>query len=315
MLNDHPRTVRGMEVDPPPFSAWRTRSNEQRAQVDSKKPSFLSRLKHTLDKDIWPRLPQKKRPVQSPAGRLPQELAESIIDHLWYHVDSLLACCLTCRAWVEPSRYHLFYKRRLIYEHQYKSLSTLRRYGLIAYIRRIELDLLPAFPNKFPMFRYLKDMGPAVSLRALALTEYNAFYLSGSTRLAQATASLVTLELVSPGGAASDILRFICLFPNLDNLLVAKYSKWGATRPLCYGTSPSFRGVLTLKYMDCIGEDGFVQGLLKVPGGLQFQGLVLRCNEGVEQLISACSRTLRTLFYQPRRSGVRWWRVRHMSPR
>ena len=258
---------------------------------------------------------QKEQPVQSPAGRLPQELAEYIIDHLWYHLDSLLACCLTCRAWVEPSRYHLFYRRRLIHEHQYKSLIALRRYGLIDYIRRIELDLLPPYSKNSPTFRYLKDMGPATSLRALALTDYTIFNSSETPRLAQATASLVTLELINPEGTSTDILKFICLFPNLDNLSVVNLSKRGSRPAPRYGVSPSFRGTLTLKHMDCGGDRGFVQMLLKIPGGLRFQKLVLKCNKGTELLIPACSRTLRTLCYQPRRSGVRQWRVRLMGLR
>ena len=303
--DDDPHILHSMEVDLKfPFRPG-TRTNGQRPQVDSKKPSFLSRLKSTLDKDIWTRSPQKKRPVQPPAGRLPQELMEYIIDHLWYHLESLLACCLTCRAWVEPSRYHLFYRRRLLYEYQYKSLSNLRRHGLIGYIRRIEMDLLPPFDTKSPTFRYLKDMGSATSLRSLALTEYHIFHSPVSARLAQATSSLVTLELINPEGASSDILRFIFSFPNLDNLSVVRHTKWGSKPAPQHGTLPSFRGVLTLKYMNSVGKDGLVQGLLKIPGGLRFHTLVLKCNEGVEPLIRACSRTLKTLFYQPWRSGVR----------
>lgn len=279
---------------------FRVHLDEHHAQADPKKPSFLSRLMSTLDKDVLAKFPPKKQRIQSPAGRLPQELAESIIDHLWYHFDSLLACCLTCRAWVEPSRYHLFYRRRLIYEHQYKSLPTLRRYGLIDYIRRIELDLLPPFNNKSPTFRYLKEMGPAPYLRALALTDYIVFHLPESTTLAQTTISLVSLELTNPGGSSNEILGFICMFPNLDNLSVANHSKGLAKRAPRCETSPSFRGVLTLKDVICLGEDGFVQGLLDVPGGLRFRELILKCSIGVEPLIPACSQTLRTLFYQPR---------------
>lgn len=241
---------------------------------------------------------------------------EYIIDHLWYHLESLLACCLTCRAWVEPSRYHLFYRRRLIYEHQYKSLVILRRYRLVKYIRRIELDLLPRAPSRAESstFRYLKDMGPTTSLRSLVLTEYSAFHLAESTWFAQAS-SLVALELVNPGGTPNDILQFICLFPNLDNLSVSRYSEKGfKPTPQCR-VSPSFRGVLTLKYVDSAWKDGFVQGLLNLPGGLRFHKLVLKCNRGAESLIRACSGTLRTLFYQPRRSGVRQWRVGDLTLR
>ena len=194
-------------------------------------------------------------------------------------------------------------------------MTNLRRYGLTNYIRRIELDLLPPYTGRSPTFWYLKDMSRATSLRALALTEYNVFHLSESTRLAQATSSLVTLELTNPGGASSDIIQFICLFPNLDNLSVVKqFGEYYKPAPH-YGSSPSFRGVLTLKDVDCAGKDGFVQELLKVPGGLRFHKLVLKCSEGAEPLIPACSRTLRILFYQPRRSGVQRWRASHIDPR
>ena len=143
-------------------------------------------------------------------------------------------------------------------------------------------------------------MGSAPSLRALTLTDYTVFDLPESTRLAQATVSLVTLELVSPGGSSSDILKFICMFPNLDNLALANYYEGSAKPPSSYETSPSFSGVLSLKHVICYGENGFVQGLLSIPGGLRFQEIVLKCSTGAESLIPACSRTLRTLFYQPR---------------
>ena len=177
------------------------------------------------------------------------------------------------------------------------------------------MDLLPPFSNKSPTFRYLKDIGSATSLRSLALTEYHIFHLPWSARLAQATSSLVTLELIDPEGASSDILQFICLFPNLDNLSVVSHSERGSKPAPRYGTSPSFRGALTLKHMDSVGDGGFVQSLLKVPGGLRFHKLDLKCNNGAEPLIRACSGTLRTLFYQPRRSGVQPWRVRRMASR
>jgi hypothetical protein len=52
------------------------------------------------------------------------------------------------------------------------SLAALRQYGLVDYARRIELDcdLLPLHINDSPTFWYLKDMGQAASLCALAST-------------------------------------------------------------------------------------------------------------------------------------------------
>lgn len=158
-------------------------------------------------------------------------------------------------------------------------------------------------------------MGSTTSLRSLALTEYHIFHLPWSAGLAQATSSLVTLELINPEGASSDILQFICLFPNLDNLSVVGHSERGSKPSPRYGTSHSFRGALTLKQVDFAGNGGFVQSLLKVTGGLRFHKLDLKCNDRAEQVIRACSGTFRTLFYQPRRSGVQLWRARNTASR
>ena len=79
--------------------------------------------------------------------------------------------------------------------------------------------------------------------------EYNAFHLSDPTRLAQAIALLVTLELIDSTGASNDVPRLICLVLNLDNLPVIKYSEWGANPAPRYGTSPGFRYVLILKHV------------------------------------------------------------------
>jgi hypothetical protein len=131
-----------------------------------------------------------------------------------------------------------------------------------------------------------KRFGPATSLHALVLAEYNAFFLLESLRFTRAIDSLVTLDLIKSGGPSSDVLRFICLFPNLDNLSVAKHSERGTDPALAHGTSPGFRGVLTLEHTNCLGKYGFVQRFLKVTGGLRFQGLDLRCNAGTGPPVS-----------------------------
>ncbi|KAF9526870.1 hypothetical protein CPB83DRAFT_857133 [Crepidotus variabilis] len=42
--------------------------------------------------------------------RLPQELTDHIIDHLYDDSASLRSCALVCHSWLPPSRYHLFAK-------------------------------------------------------------------------------------------------------------------------------------------------------------------------------------------------------------
>ena len=49
----------------------------------------------------------------SPNIRLPPELCDQVIDHLWNDLDALRACSLTCNDWLPSSRYHLFRNVRL----------------------------------------------------------------------------------------------------------------------------------------------------------------------------------------------------------
>jgi len=45
--------------------------------------------------------------------RLPAELNDYIIDHLWNDPASLRSCSLTCHGWLPATRYHLFYRIRI----------------------------------------------------------------------------------------------------------------------------------------------------------------------------------------------------------
>ena len=46
-------------------------------------------------------------------AKLPQELIDQVIDHLWNDVKSLVACSLACHAFLPSSRTHLFHDQRL----------------------------------------------------------------------------------------------------------------------------------------------------------------------------------------------------------
>ena len=56
--------------------------------------------------------------------RLPTELWDYILDHLWSDLHSLKACSLTCRAWRPTTRYHLFRQLKLSFS-RLKELDAL----------------------------------------------------------------------------------------------------------------------------------------------------------------------------------------------
>ncbi|KAI0074712.1 hypothetical protein K474DRAFT_1566573, partial [Panus rudis PR-1116 ss-1] len=39
---------------------------------------------------------------------IPPEIVDTIIDHLYDDRDSLRACSLVCKTWLDPARHHLF---------------------------------------------------------------------------------------------------------------------------------------------------------------------------------------------------------------
>ncbi|KAI0351513.1 hypothetical protein OH77DRAFT_1513787 [Trametes cingulata] len=49
----------------------------------------------------------------APKCKLPQELADQVIDHLWNDRCALSACSLACHAWLPSARTHLFRDQRL----------------------------------------------------------------------------------------------------------------------------------------------------------------------------------------------------------
>lgn len=61
---------------------------------------------------------ERPAPVEVDEGhscnpKVPQELLDQVIDHLWNDVKSLAACALTCHAFLSSARTHLFHDQRL----------------------------------------------------------------------------------------------------------------------------------------------------------------------------------------------------------
>ena len=95
-----------------------------------------------------------------------------------------------------------------------------------------------------------------------------------------------------------NLLSFIGLFPNLDNLRVT-HSEADNGKP-GYSpvpqSAPSMRGCLTLR---SFGGERFLRDLSKVCRGLQFHSMDLVGDKGAHLLLDACAGTLETLQVHP----------------
>jgi len=105
---------------------------------------------------------------------------------------------------------------------------------------------------------------------------------------------LRSLTLNHPRGARRDLLSFIGLFPNLDNL---KLTHDGTDEGVpghspVSQSAPPLQGCLTLKP---VRDEGFLRDLSGLCGGLRFHSVDLAGEEGVRFLLDACAETLETL--------------------
>jgi len=79
----------------------------------------------------------------APSTRLPAELTDSIIDHLYADYRSLKICSTVCKTWLPRSRHHLFDDVNVCLQHSnhdsFFQLLDSPRATLVPYVRRLTL--------------------------------------------------------------------------------------------------------------------------------------------------------------------------------
>ncbi|KAI1791714.1 hypothetical protein LXA43DRAFT_920061 [Ganoderma leucocontextum] len=179
----------------------------------------------------------------SPCIRLPPELCDQTIDHLWDDLDALRACSLTCKDWLPSSRYHLFRNVRLRHSDDVTRFRALiksnpsiapcvRKLSLSAeYDRSAPDGVTPeddAWVNSaaelFPMLQHVATL-------ALARVRWHA--LSGRTRAAflamfKSVRQLFLFEVSFD--ASRDVFAFLSAFPALHELYFHAVS-WATDSP------------------------------------------------------------------------------------
>ena len=107
--------------------------------------------------------------------------------------------------------------------------------------------------------------------------------------------TLRSLALTNPWGTCTQLLYFIGLFPNLDNLKLTDNRLEGRepAPALVPRSTPPLRGGLALiRFRD----RGFIEGLFRLSGGLRFRYVdVVWVGPGTRFLLESCAETLETL--------------------
>ncbi|KAH9928499.1 uncharacterized protein BXZ73DRAFT_90570 [Epithele typhae] len=253
--------------------------------------------------------------------RLPPELCDETIDHLWDDIDSLRACSLTCKDWLPSSRFHLFRSVRLRHADDLTRFRALlasapsvalcvRKLSLNADHAGIAPDGSPrvddgwvdATAALFPLLTHLTAL-------ALARIRWHALAPATRAALTAAADSIRQLFLFDVSFAASrDVILFLSAFPALRELYFQSVS-WAHDSPSPFedadapadAQEPAGRMQLSYLFLDPASSPTLVtEWLLRRPDEPRLQTIQLCWRElantkPVGDLLRASGASLETL--------------------
>ena len=239
-----------------------------------------------------------------------------ILSYLIYDTPSLLACSLTCYSWyiaVAPHLHHSLttdddYERSLRDTKYWwpKPLRKSYNLGLLPLVKRFRIRLRirgDEFTPAWLGWRTLRYFSALTNLQELGIDHLQipAFMPNIQRWFGYFSPTLRFLALREPKGSCRQILYFISLFPNLQDLKLnypiptdEKESTADATlTPL---SVPPLRGCLILT---CFTREKLVKDMIVLFGGLRFRRMDLFRVNCVRLLLNACADTLETLRLYP----------------
>ena len=257
------------------------------------------------------------RPSQS--VELPQELVEMIVSHLIYDKDSLLACSMTCCSWYTAAVPHLHHSLTVAkdpYHSNYhsqkyswpKPLRESYRLGLLPLVKRFrirlsrfgnEIEFTPNWLGRCTL-RYFSAL---TNLQELGIDNLQVSRFMPNTQqcFGHFSPTLRFLALKEPNGSSRQILYFIGLFQNLQDLkflypIIREEEESTADATLVPLSIPPLRGRLILT---CFTREKIVEGMITLFPRLRFRYMELYRVKCAQLLLGACADTLETLRLYP----------------
>ena len=243
------------------------------------------------------------------ARELPQELVGVIIAHVILDTSTLKACSATCRSWYIATLPHLHHTLTLCGRKSdpapewFTLLQKLGETRLLPFVKRLQILQNHADHRVPPTIfnaQSLVYFSALTNVQELGIDELDFRGFTPQTRrfFGHFAPTLRSLALRSPRGSDRQLLEFLGLFPNLDDLKL-RYGSVQAPTPdpaLIPHSAPSLRGRLTLTWVDRVG---FLRGLSNISGGLRFRHMDLLKVGGACFLLDTCADTLETLRIHP----------------
>ena len=255
------------------------------------------------------------RPSPGPITKLPQELVEEIISYFIDYIRTLLACSLTCRSWYIATIRHLHYS--LTTDEDSLNTGDKKHWWPTPLKNMYEFDLLPLV-KRFQIRMWRRGLWFTPD----RLDEHNLCYFSALKNLQELgiddldvsgfmpdlqrcfghlSPTLRFLALRQPNGSSRQIVYFIGLFPNLQDLKLHSSTPIDINETLADKTpvplsSPPLRGRLTLTFFT---REQIVKDMITLFGGLRFHHMDLFGVRCLPLLLKRCAKTLDTLRLYP----------------
>ena len=245
--------------------------------------------------------------------QIPQDVVEIIISYFVYDTPTLLACSMTCYSWYIATAPHLHHSLTInddihFSNMGYRSFQTSYRLGLLPFVKRLRIRRWPYWseigvtPGRLCR-RTFHRLSVLTNLRELGIDDLEVSRFMPRIRRCFGCFSptLRFLTLRDPRGSCRQILYFIGLFPNLQDLKLhyirltdEQESTVDATLvPL---SIPPLRGWLTLT---CFTRVNLIEDIIALFGGLRFRHMDLFRVKCMRLLLDACAETLETLRLYP----------------
>jgi hypothetical protein len=261
--------------------------------------------------------PEASTTHPSPIAKLPQELVELVISHFIHDTRTLLACSTTCYSWYIAAVPHLHHT--LTIDNSYdrhkrgkecfwpRPLRESYKLGLLPLVKRFRIcfanNRVHELTRKKLGWRTLSYFSALTNLQELGIDylQVSSFTPNIQRYFGHLSPTLRSLALKEPDGSCRQILYFIGLFPNLQDLKL-HYSRPRVEQEsttdetLTPLSIPPLRGWLTLT---CFTREKLMKEMILLFGGLRFRWMGLYGVKCVQLLLDACAETLETLRLYP----------------
>ena len=247
-------------------------------------------------------------------AKLPQEVLETVIDHLACDKPSLRACCMTCYSWyiaAVPLLHQILFVSASPFSTRKSRwpnpILGMRRLGLLPLVKDLRIiggdifDLIS--PKLFPR-SVMSSFATLKHVRKLDIWHLNipSFMPRIQQYFGHFLPTVRLLALTSPKGSRRQILFFIGLFQRLEHLSLYNITlRPGDVEPaddptLIPPSSPPLGGRLIVQN---VKRHDLIKDMVRLFGGIRFRRMHIWDAAETRLLLNACAKTLWRLQLHP----------------